>query len=95
MNDNNTSQSQQNDTFDPTEAWTRLSQDSVARLVALYDEVATMEAKTYERVKAASGQFADLASESITYATKLASNWRELTLSATRRGADFLRARAA
>ena len=95
MADKNPSQPQQQSLpFDPMAMWTRISQDSITRMQAYYDELATFEAKAYDRAKTATSQLTDMANESLTYATKLAAEWRALTLEATKRGAEMFRAKA-
>ncbi|HUH00834.1 MAG TPA: hypothetical protein VML75_02500 [Kofleriaceae bacterium] len=89
------SQTQQSTTdagFDPMQAWTRLTQENIARVQGLYDELASWEAKAYDRAKQTADQLSELANESLAYATKLASEWRALTLQATRKAAELARA---
>jgi hypothetical protein len=74
--------------FDPVEMWSRFAQDGISRMQSFYDELASLEAKTYARAKTATDQLADLASESINYWVKLAGEWRQITLDATRRSAE-------
>ena len=95
MSDKSSSQAQQNPApFDPMALWSRWTQDGLVRVQAYCDELAGYEAKAYERAKTATNQLADLANESISYMTKLAAEWRELTLQATKRSADLFRAKA-
>ncbi len=95
MADKTSSQAQHDvNPLDPMALWTRMTQDHIARIQAYYDELAGFEAKAYERAKTATNQLADLANESITYASKLAAEWREMTIEATKRGVEMFRARA-
>jgi hypothetical protein len=77
--------------FDPMQAWTRLTQENIARVQGLYDELAGWEAKAYDRAKQTADQLSELANESLAYAAKLASEWRALTLQATRKAAELTR----
>jgi len=80
--------------FDPMEMWSKWTNDSLVRMQSLYDEMASIEGKAYDRAKATSEQLADLTSESITYFTKLADEWRKITLDATRRSAEAFKPKA-
>jgi len=80
--------------FDPMEMWSKWTNDGIGRMQALYDELASIEAKAYDRAKVATEQFAELTSESITYFTKIAEEWRKITLDATRRGAEAFKPKA-
>jgi hypothetical protein len=87
-----TSQTQQTASgFDPLQSWNRMAQENIARVQALYDELAAWEAKAYDRAKQTADQLAELANESLAYANKLASEWRTVTLEATRKAADMAR----
>lgn len=81
--------------FDPMQTWTRLTQENIVRVQALYDELAAWEAKAYDRAKQTADQLADLANESLAYASKLAGEWRALTLEATRKAAEMARSGSA
>jgi hypothetical protein len=95
MADKNPSQAQQeSSSFDPMAMWSRISQDSITRMQAYYEELATYEAKAYDRAKTTTAQLTEMANESLTYATKLAAEWRTLTMEATKRGAEMFRAKA-
>jgi hypothetical protein len=95
MSEKQSSQPQQSaPSFDPIALWSQWTQDHIARVQAYCDELAGLEAKAYERAKAASQQMAVLANESLAYCEKLAAEWREMTLQATRRGTDFFRPKA-
>ncbi len=87
-----TSQAQQKaPTFDPTEAFSKMTQENLQRVQALYDELAAWEAKAYDRAKAAAEQLSEIATESVTYMAKLTNEWRTLTVEATRKGAEMFR----
>jgi len=88
-----TSQAQQKTPiFDPTEAFSKMTQENLQRVQALYDELAAWETKAYDRAKAAAEQLAEIASESVTYMAKLTGEWRNLTIEATRKSAELFRA---
>ncbi len=87
MSKNETSQVQQ-------DAWTKMTQEALGRMQAFYDEMAALEGKAYTRAKQTSEQLSALAADTLTYMTELAAEWRKVTLEATRRGAEMLRARA-
>ena len=80
--------------FDPMEMWSKWTQDGIARMQAFYDELAAIEAKAYDRAKVTTEQLAELASESVAYATKLTREWHQMTLEATRRGAEVFKPKA-
>jgi hypothetical protein len=66
------------------ERFTRMTQDAIARMQAFYDELARFESKAYT-----------LATDTFTYFTDLAAEWRKATLDATRKGAEmFTKAKA-
>jgi hypothetical protein len=106
MSKTNTSQPQQEKAsaapgFDPIiplvlslDAWSRLAQENIGRAQSFYDELASFESASYERAKKTANEMADLVSDSIAYASKLAAEWRALTIEATRRGAAALGASA-
>lgn len=79
--------------FDPMATFGKLTEDHMARAQAFYDELAGWEAKAYDRSKDAMEQISTMATQSLAYASALASEWRNLTLEATRRGAEFFSAR--
>jgi hypothetical protein len=62
------------------ERWTRMTQDAIARMQAFYDELARFENKAYT-----------MATDTFTYFTELAAEWRKLSLEATRRGAEMFK----
>ena len=80
--------------FDPMEAFGRMAQDNMERIQSFYDELAAWEAKSYDRAKAAAEQLADLASESMTYLSTLAAEWRKVGLEATKRSAELFQPKA-
>ena len=95
MAETKTSQAQQNFLpFDPMAIWGRMAQDNVDRVQQLYGELASYEAKAYERAKVATNQLSDLANESMTYAIKLAGEWRDLSIEATKRSSEMFKAKA-
>ena len=89
-----TTQAQNSIPFDPVAIWGRMAQDNLERVQTFYDELASYESKAYERAKTATNQLADLANESLTYAIKLANEWRELSIEATRRSAEMFKVKA-
>jgi hypothetical protein len=76
------------------EAWGKLASDGMQRVQAFYDELATFEAASYERAKAAGNQWAELVTDTVGYVAQMASEWRTLTLEATRRSGELLSPRA-
>ena len=65
------------------ERFARMTQDAIARMQAFYDELARFESKAYS-----------LATDTFTYVSELAAEWRKATLDATRRGAELFKAKA-
>lgn len=59
---------------------------------AYWDEMAAFENAVYERAKAATADIAALASESIAHAAALTTEWRKMTLEATRKFSDSFKA---
>jgi outer membrane receptor for monomeric catechols len=104
MSTKETSQSQQktaqapNPTpFDPTaamtsglETWAKLTQEGVSRMQALFDELAKLEAKQYEATRTAADEMTKLVGDTFSYANQMTSEWRKLTLEATRRSSEML-----
>jgi hypothetical protein len=52
---------------------------------AYWDEMAAFENAVYERAKAATADFAALATESMAHAAALTTEWRKMTIEATRK----------
>jgi hypothetical protein len=76
------------------EAWGKLAQDGMQRVQSFYDELATFEAASYERAKAAGTQWAELVTDTVSYMAQMTAEWRTITLEATRRSGELLSPRA-
>jgi hypothetical protein len=104
MSNKNDSQSQQkaqasNPSFpaDPSavfaagvDTWAKLTREGVTKMQALFDELAKLEAQSYERTRSAADEMAKLMGDTFSYANQMTSEWRKLTLEATRRSTEML-----
>ena len=59
---------------------------------AYWDEMAAFENAVYERAKAATADFAALATESMAHAAALTTEWRKLTLDAAKKMSEGFKA---
>lgn len=103
MSNKDTSQAQQKRDggaalpFDPSaafssglEAWAKMTQEGVTRMQSFFDELAKLETSHYERTRSAADEMTKLVGDTFAYANQLSSEWRKLTLEATRRGTEAL-----
>lgn len=88
MAEKKSSQAQQNGTMK------HAVQEQVDRMESFYEQAAEMEEKGMEQVRVGIEESARLMKEAITWQGQLVTEWRRLTLEATRRTADSLGARS-
>ena len=71
-------------------AWKRMVDEQTGRVESLYAEVAKLEDKGIERMHAAVEESARLMKDTFTWYGELSSEWRKVTLDATRRAAELM-----
>ena len=79
MSENKTSQVQ-----DTQAGWKKMMDDHVAGMELAYAEIARMQEQAFTQNKQAIEEMAKLSKESVDYVAQLSSEWRRLTLDATR-----------
>lgn len=73
-------------------AWKKMVDEHTVRVESLYSEIAKMEDKGIERLQSAVDESARLMKDSFAWYGEMSSEWRKMTLDATRRTAElFLR----
>lgn len=70
--------------------WKKAWDDHVTRVNALFTEVNKLEQKNVEQFTNAVDEAAKMTRENLAYATQLASEWRKLSLEATKKAASFV-----
>lgn len=71
-------------------AWKKMMDEQIARMEAMYGEMARMQEQTLEQSKKAVDDMAKLTKDSINYFGQLSAEWRKLSLEATKKAADFM-----
>ena len=73
-------------------AWKKLVDEQTVRMESLYSEIAKMEDKGVERMQSAVDESARLLKDTFAWYGEMTSEWRKMTLDATKRTAElFLR----
>lgn len=88
-NEKNVSQVQQTQDF-----WKKSMEETVARMGSGFEELAKLEQMATDQARVALNDMARLSQEGLTYAGKLSSEWRRLSLDAFKRGAELLTPRS-
>lgn len=74
--------------FDPTAGFSRLTDDMLANMAQLSEEVARWEKRAIDRTVEATSQMADFARQTLTYWGNMAAQMRETALESARRTSD-------
>jgi len=92
MADKSFSQSQQvyTQTQQAFDAWKKVVDENIARMGSMYEELAKFEGKGVDQARTAIDEFSKLCKESLSYATQFSSEWRRVSLEATRRTAELM-----
>lgn len=72
------------------ESWKKLTEEQIARMKSLHDEIARYEGASTERARMAIDEGARILKDSITYTSKLYAGWREQALDTARAAATVL-----
>ena len=67
--------------------WTQMTEEHLARMEQLGQELHAAEGKAGERAREAIDETARLMKESVTYVTQLSADWRKITAEATKKAA--------
>ena len=70
--------------------WKKMIDDQVAKTTALHDELAKLEAQRSEQATQAIEEMARMTRESLSYMGQLSTEWRKLSLEATKRAAEMM-----
>lgn len=71
-------------------AWKKLMDEQTVRMESLHSEMAKMEDKGVERLQSAVDESARLMKDTLAWYGEMASEWRKMTLDATKRTAELL-----
>ena len=74
--------------------WKKAWEDHMSRVNAVMTEANKLEQKNVEQFTNAVDEVAKLTRENLAYATQLASEWRKLSLEATKKAASFVNPQA-
>jgi hypothetical protein len=72
------------------EMWTRATQEQLARMDKMAEQVQSMQGQAVDRTKEAIDETARLMKESLVYATALSAEWRKVTLEATKKATEMV-----
>lgn len=72
------------------DAWRKGMADHLARVQAVTDEVARVEAQGFAHTRTMIDESAKLAQETVSYASQLSAEWRKLMFEAARKSLDLV-----
>jgi len=76
------------------DAWSKMTQDQIARMDQMAEQMHKLQGQAVTRTQSAIDETARLMKETLTYATDLSTEWRKITLDATKRAADAVTPKA-
>jgi predicted transcriptional regulator len=76
------------------EIWTKATQEQLARMDKMAEQVQSMQGQAVERTKEAIDETARLMKESVAYATALSNEWRKVSLEATKKATEMVTPKA-
>lgn len=76
-------------------AWRKLMDDQMARMGSLFEEVGKLNEKALAQTMTAIDETAKLVKETVTYANTLGTEWRKVTMDATRQAAEAVKSKLA
>lgn len=72
------------------DVWVKMTNEQVARMDQMAEQLHKLNGQTVERTREAIDETARLMKESLSYATQLSTEWRKITLDATKKAADMV-----
>lgn len=76
------------------EIWTKATQEQLARMDKMAEQVQSMQGQAVERTKEAIDETARIMKESVAYATALSNEWRKVSLEATKKATEMVTPKA-
>ncbi len=76
------------------DVWVKMTNEQVARMDQMAEQLHKLNGQTVERTREAIDETARLMKESLSYATQLSTEWRKITLDATKKAADMVAPKA-
>jgi len=76
------------------DVWVKMTNEQVARMDQMAEQLHKLNGQAVERTREAIDETARLMKESLTYATQLSTEWRKITLDATKKAADMVAPKA-
>ena len=74
--------------------WTKATQEQLARMDKMTEQVQSMQGQAVERTKEAIDETARLMKESVAYATALSNEWPKVSLEATKKATEMVTPKA-
>jgi len=69
--------------------WAKATQEQIARMDQMSEQLHKMQGQAVERTREAIDETARLMKESLAYSTQLSTEWRKISLDATKKAADL------
>ncbi len=76
------------------DVWTKLTNDQVARMDQMAEQLHKLNGQAVDKTRQAIDETARLMKESLTYATDLSTEWRKITVDATKKAAEMVTPKA-
>jgi len=76
------------------DVWTKMTSEQIARMDQMADQLHKLNGQAVEKAREAIDETARLMKESISYATALSTEWRKITVDATKKAAEMVTPKA-
>lgn len=77
------------------DVWKKAMDEQMSRVTAMFEEVGKLSEKSLQQTVTSVDEMAKLVKETLTYANNLGTEWRKMTLDATKQAAETVKSKIA